>query len=91
MQLFGFEVFLCGIVLMCLQSMHLISVFLGMEFMALGVCILVASVASVNSLFLLLVFLCIAVSEAAVMLSFMVQVTRLFGSDRVSSIMVDKT
>nr|YP_009446140.1 NADH dehydrogenase subunit 4L [Modiolus kurilensis]ASB29940.1 NADH dehydrogenase subunit 4L [Modiolus kurilensis] len=89
--LFSVVIFVCGVLMMCSRSDHLVSVFLGMEFMALGVFVLMAFVPSINSLFILLVLLCMAVSEAAVMLSFMVQVTRLYGSDQVSSVMVDKT
>nr|YP_009344605.1 NADH dehydrogenase subunit 4L [Modiolus modiolus]APU51265.1 NADH dehydrogenase subunit 4L [Modiolus modiolus] len=89
--LFSVIIFVCGVLMMCSRSAHLVSVFLGMEFMALGTFVLMAFVPSMNSLFILLVLLCMAVSEAAVMLSFMVQVTRLYGSDQVSSVMVDKT
>nr|YP_009407593.1 NADH dehydrogenase subunit 4L [Modiolus philippinarum]ASB29977.1 NADH dehydrogenase subunit 4L [Modiolus philippinarum] len=84
----GLEVFFCGLIISCLQSSHLIKIFLGLEFMTLGLCILVVLSFPKNGLIVLLSFLCVAVSEAAVMLSFIVQVTRVFGDDRVNSKMM---
>nr|YP_009681514.1 NADH dehydrogenase subunit 4L [Modiolus nipponicus]QDO71926.1 NADH dehydrogenase subunit 4L [Modiolus nipponicus]QJS32946.1 NADH dehydrogenase subunit 4L [Modiolus comptus] len=89
--LLSIMIFVCGSVLMCSRSSHLVSVFLGMEFMALGIFVIASMAPGSNSLFILLVLLCMAVSEAAVMLSFMVMVTRVYGSDRVSMVMIDKT
>lgn len=79
-------IFRCGVLIMCIRRRHLVRVFLGIEFIALGAFVLMALCPSLNRLFTLFVLLCIAVSEAAVILSFMVQVTRTIGSDLVSSI-----
>lgn len=82
-------IFMRGVVVMCLRRAHLVRVFLGIEFMALGVFIVMRIAPSVNSLFSLLVLLCMAVSEAAVILSFIVQVTRLVGSDQVNVLRIN--
>nr|YP_010230655.1 NADH dehydrogenase subunit 4L [Bathymodiolus aduloides]QSV10332.1 NADH dehydrogenase subunit 4L [Bathymodiolus aduloides] len=91
MLLFSFLIFIFGVSLMCVRSMHLITVFLGMEFAALGVFSVVGSLSAHNSLFVLLVIICISVSEAAIMLSLMVMMTRMYGNDRCMSLMTDKS
>nr|YP_010570474.1 NADH dehydrogenase subunit 4L [Gigantidas vrijenhoeki]UZG65987.1 NADH dehydrogenase subunit 4L [Gigantidas vrijenhoeki] len=91
MLLFSFFIFIFGVVLMCVRSMHLITIFLGMEFSALGVFSVIGSLSAYNSLFVLLVVICISVSEAAIMLSLMVMMTRMYGNDRCFSLMTDKS
>nr|YP_010570461.1 NADH dehydrogenase subunit 4L [Bathymodiolus puteoserpentis]UZG65974.1 NADH dehydrogenase subunit 4L [Bathymodiolus puteoserpentis] len=91
MLLFSFFIFISGVVLMCGRSMHLVTIFLGMEFSALGVFSAVGSLSAYNSLFVLLVIICISVSEAAIMLSLMVMMTRMYGNDRCMNLMTDKS
>nr|YP_010230694.1 NADH dehydrogenase subunit 4L [Gigantidas childressi]QSV10371.1 NADH dehydrogenase subunit 4L [Gigantidas childressi] len=91
MLLFSFFIFIFGVVLMCVRSMHLITIFLGMEFSALGLFSIVGSLSAYNSLFILLLVICTSVSEAAIMLSLMVMMTRLYGNDRCLSLMTDKS
>nr|YP_010230668.1 NADH dehydrogenase subunit 4L [Bathymodiolus azoricus]QSV10345.1 NADH dehydrogenase subunit 4L [Bathymodiolus azoricus] len=91
MLLFSFFIFISGVVLMCGRSMHLVTIFLGMEFSALGVFSVVGSLSAYNSLFVLLVIICISVSEAAIMLSLMVMMTRMYGNDRCVNLMTDKS
>nr|QSV10319.1 NADH dehydrogenase subunit 4L [Bathymodiolus sp. 5 South] len=91
MLLFSFFIFISGVVLMCGRSMHLVTIFLGMEFSALGVFSVVGSLSAYNSLFVLLVIICISVSEAAIMLSLMVMMTRMYGNDRCMNLMTDKS
>nr|YP_010230720.1 NADH dehydrogenase subunit 4L [Gigantidas haimaensis]QSV10397.1 NADH dehydrogenase subunit 4L [Gigantidas haimaensis] len=91
MLLFSFFIFIFGAILMCVRSMHLITIFLGMEFSALGLFSIIGSLSAYNSLFILLLVICTSVSEAAVMLSLMVMMTRLYGNDRCLSLMTDKS
>nr|YP_010230707.1 NADH dehydrogenase subunit 4L [Bathymodiolus marisindicus]WIW39655.1 NADH dehydrogenase subunit 4L [Bathymodiolus septemdierum]QSV10384.1 NADH dehydrogenase subunit 4L [Bathymodiolus marisindicus]WIW39668.1 NADH dehydrogenase subunit 4L [Bathymodiolus septemdierum]WIW39681.1 NADH dehydrogenase subunit 4L [Bathymodiolus septemdierum]WIW39694.1 NADH dehydrogenase subunit 4L [Bathymodiolus septemdierum] len=91
MLLFSFFIFTSGVILMCGRSMHLVTIFLGMEFSALGVFSAVGSLLAYNSLFILLVIICISVSEAAIMLSLMVMMTRMYGNDRCMNLMTDKS
>nr|YP_009407578.1 NADH dehydrogenase subunit 4L [Gigantidas platifrons]ASB29950.1 NADH dehydrogenase subunit 4L [Gigantidas platifrons]ASB29962.1 NADH dehydrogenase subunit 4L [Gigantidas platifrons]BAV25057.1 NADH dehydrogenase subunit 4L [Gigantidas platifrons] len=91
MLLFSFFIFIFGVVLMCVRSMHLITIFLGMEFSALGLFSIIGSLSAYNSLFILLLVICTSVSEAAIMLSLMVMMTRLYGNDRCLSLMTDKS
>nr|BAV25044.1 NADH dehydrogenase subunit 4L [Bathymodiolus japonicus] len=91
MLLFSFFIFIFGVVLMCVRSTHLITIFLGMEFSALGVFSVIGSLSAYNSLFVLLVVICISVSEAAIMLSLMVMMTRMYGNDRCLNLMTDKS
>nr|QDO71889.1 NADH dehydrogenase subunit 4L [Bathymodiolus thermophilus] len=91
MLLFSFFIFIFGVILMCGRSMHLVTIFLGMEFSALGVFSMVGSLSAYNSLFVLLVIICISVSEAAIMLSLMVMMTRMYGNDRCLNLMTDKS
>nr|YP_009520112.1 NADH dehydrogenase subunit 4L [Bathymodiolus securiformis]ATB19143.1 NADH dehydrogenase subunit 4L [Bathymodiolus securiformis] len=91
MLLFSFFIFIFGVVLMCMRSMHLITIFLGMEFSALGVFSVIGSLSAYNNLFVLLVVICISVSEAAIMLSLMVMMTRMYGNDRCLNLMTDKS
>lgn len=91
MLLFSFFIFIFGVVLMCVRRIHLITIFLGMEFRALGLFSIVGSLSAYNSLFILLLVICTRVSEAAIMLSLMVIMTRLYGNDRCLSLMTDKS
>lgn len=91
MLLFSLLIFIFGVSLMCMRSMHLITIFLGMEFSALGVFSALGSLSACNRLFVLLVIICIRVSEAAIILSLIVIITRMYGNDRCMSLMVDKS
>lgn len=91
MLLFSFFIFISGVVLMCGRRIHLVTIFLGMEFSALGVFSVVGSLSAYSSLFVLLVIICIRVSEAAIMLSLIVIMTRMYGNDRCVNLMTDKS
>lgn len=70
--------------------MHLVTIFLGIEFSALGVFSAVGSLLAYNRLFILLVIICIRVSEAAIILSLIVIITRMYGNDRCINLITDK-
>jgi hypothetical protein len=89
MLLFSFFIFISGVVLICGRRIHLVTIFLGMEFSALGVFSAVGSLSAYNRLFVLLVVICIRVSEAAIMLSLIVIMTRMYGNDRCINLMTD--
>jgi NADH:ubiquinone oxidoreductase subunit K len=91
MLLFSFFIFIFGVILMCGRRMHLVTIFLGIEFSALGVFSVIGSLSAHNRLFVLLVIICIRVSEAAIMLSLMVIITRMYGNDRCTNLMTDKS
>lgn len=76
---------------MCGRRMHLVTIFLGIEFSALGVFSAVGSLLAYNRLFILLVIICIRVSEAAVILSLIVIITRMYGNDRCINLITDKS
>lgn len=71
--------------------MHLVTIFLGIEFSALGVFSAVGSLLAYNRLFILLVIICIRVSEAAIILSLIVIITRMYGNDRCINLITDKS
>lgn len=76
---------------MCGRRMHLVTIFLGIEFSALGVLSAVGSLLAYNRLFILLVIICIRVSEAAIILSLIVIITRMYGNDRCINLITDKS
>jgi len=76
---------------MCGRRMHLVTIFLGIEFSALGVFSAVGSLLAYNRLFILLVIICIRVSEAAIILSLIVIITRMYGNDRCINLITDKS
>nr|UZZ44470.1 NADH dehydrogenase subunit 4L [Vignadula atrata] len=83
-------VFLVGLWIVCVKWSHLLSVFLGVEMMALSLFLLVSCLYAVNKIFLLLFVMVVSVVEAAVMLSLLVMMVRAFGDDRCSSVVCDK-
>lgn len=91
MLLFSFFIFTSGVILMCGRRMHLVTIFLGIEFSALGVFSAVGSLLAYNRLFILLVIICIRVSEAAIILSLIVIITRMYGNDRCINLITDKS
>nr|QKY75022.1 NADH dehydrogenase subunit 4L [Semimytilus algosus] len=90
MVTFGTLLFILGLLITLMQSAHLISLFLGMEFMALSAMLLSSVVMASNACFVLLV-VCMAVCEASVALALIVNMVRVCNSDRVSSLSTDKS
>nr|YP_009681469.1 NADH dehydrogenase subunit 4L [Mytilisepta keenae]QDO71865.1 NADH dehydrogenase subunit 4L [Mytilisepta keenae] len=87
---FGFVLFMLGLSITLVQSKHLISVFLGMEFMALSA-MLISSIAVYSSSSYVLFTMCMAVCEASIALALIVSMVRVHGSDRVMALSLDKS
>nr|YP_009117162.1 NADH dehydrogenase subunit 4L [Perna perna]AJC00164.1 NADH dehydrogenase subunit 4L [Perna perna] len=82
--------FICGLFITVSQRTHLISVFMGMEFIALSVILMSAFTVPMVSCFVLLI-MCMAVCEASVALALIVSMVRVSGSDEASNLMADKS
>nr|AXP84532.1 NADH dehydrogenase subunit 4L [Perumytilus purpuratus] len=90
MLYFGVFVFILGLFITLMQRAHLISLFLGMEFMALSFMMLSAVVMYSNACFVMLI-VCMAVCEASVALALIVNMVRVCGNDRVMNLVADKS
>nr|YP_010305154.1 NADH dehydrogenase subunit 4L [Vignadula atrata]ULT46706.1 NADH dehydrogenase subunit 4L [Vignadula atrata] len=91
MMYWGLVMCLFGVVIVCLKSGHLLSIFVGVEMIALGFFVIICCVCAMNKFFLLLFVMTISVVEAAIMLSLLVMMVRVYGSDSCSSLMSDKS
>nr|QDO71937.1 NADH dehydrogenase subunit 4L [Mytilisepta virgata] len=87
---FGFVLFVLGLSITLVQSRHLISVFLGLEFMALSF-MLVGSISVHSNASYVLLIMCMAVCEASVALALIVNMVRVYSSDRVMMLSSDKS
>lgn len=90
MLVFSWFVYGLGLRVACRQRDHLLNVILGLEFMALGVYCVAALVPAMNIMSLFMLFMTFSVGEVAIILSLLVVMTRAYGNDRCSSLMVDK-
>lgn len=86
----GFFVYMFGIITCLLQPKHMLSVFVGLEMMALAVFLVAAKFLSGNVVCLMLVIR-VGVCEAALRLSLLVMMARVCGNDRCSNLMGDKS
>nr|YP_009058840.1 NADH dehydrogenase subunit 4L [Brachidontes exustus]AIM58711.1 NADH dehydrogenase subunit 4L [Brachidontes exustus] len=90
MKVFISLFFVLGVFITLYQRTHLISVFLGMEFITLSVIAMSAVSMTSMSCFVLLV-MCMAVCEASVALALIVSMVRVSGSDKSVNLILDKS
>nr|QDO71852.1 NADH dehydrogenase subunit 4L [Brachidontes mutabilis] len=90
MKVFMIIFFVVGVFITVNQGTHLVSVFLGMEFIALSTIVMCALSMFSSSCFVLLV-MCMAVCEASVALALIVSMVRVSGSDQSLNLMTDKS
>nr|AUN88095.1 NADH dehydrogenase subunit 4L [Perna canaliculus]UJM44248.1 NADH dehydrogenase subunit 4L [Perna canaliculus] len=77
--------FFGGLLVVLTKKNHLISVFIGMEFMMLGILYCCSSLMFYNISMIFLV-MCLGVCEASVCLALLVMMVRLSGNDLISSL-----
>nr|YP_009681482.1 NADH dehydrogenase subunit 4L [Crenomytilus grayanus]QDO71877.1 NADH dehydrogenase subunit 4L [Crenomytilus grayanus] len=70
------------------MNTHLLSLFVGLEMMSLGL-LFVGHVFLMNQFWVILLILCLAVCEASICLALLVMVMRLCGNDLMSSLVSD--
>nr|URF22685.1 NADH dehydrogenase subunit 4L [Brachidontes pharaonis] len=90
MKVFMITFFLLGVFITVSQGTHLISVFLGMEFITLSTIVVCAFSMFSMTCFVLLV-MCMAVCEASLALALIVSMVRVSGSDQSFNLMLDKS
>nr|YP_009521270.1 NADH dehydrogenase subunit 4L [Perumytilus purpuratus]AXP84506.1 NADH dehydrogenase subunit 4L [Perumytilus purpuratus] len=90
MMWFGVLLFFLGFLIALMQSSHLVSLFLGLEFMTLS-CIILSAVSMWSSACFVLLVMCTGVCEASVALALIVNMVRMQGNDRVYNLCVDKS
>nr|YP_006576247.1 NADH dehydrogenase subunit 4L [Perna viridis]AFK75952.1 NADH dehydrogenase subunit 4L [Perna viridis]UJM44261.1 NADH dehydrogenase subunit 4L [Perna viridis] len=85
MSIFFFLLFFSGVLVVLLKKGHLISIFIGMEFMMLGV-LYSASIMMCYNVSMVFLIMCLGVCEASVCLALLVMMVRLSGNDLISSL-----
>nr|YP_009681529.1 NADH dehydrogenase subunit 4L [Septifer bilocularis]QDO71950.1 NADH dehydrogenase subunit 4L [Septifer bilocularis] len=86
----GVMVYFVGLGVVLRQKVHLIGVFVGLEFMSLGI-LFAAGLFLNNVVCLIFLVLCFAVCEASISLALIVMMVRLCGNDLVSNLVCDKS
>nr|UDY69791.1 NADH dehydrogenase subunit 4L [Mytella strigata] len=77
--------FFSGMLVVFMKKNHLISIFIGMEFMMLGV-LYCCSLFMYHNVSMIFLIMCFGVCEASVCLALLVMMVRLSGNDLVSSL-----
>nr|QKY75035.1 NADH dehydrogenase subunit 4L [Semimytilus algosus] len=90
MALFCIILFSLGTVVVIMQHCHLLSLFMGLEFMSLSALMLLATM-NFSGSWICLLFLCMMVCEASIALTLIVVAVRICSDDRISSLCVDKS
>nr|UNJ78597.1 NADH dehydrogenase subunit 4L [Perna perna]UVH65881.1 NADH dehydrogenase subunit 4L [Perna perna]UVH65894.1 NADH dehydrogenase subunit 4L [Perna perna]UVH65907.1 NADH dehydrogenase subunit 4L [Perna perna]WRV01105.1 NADH dehydrogenase subunit 4L [Perna perna] len=85
MSTFYLVLFLGGLMVVLTKKNHLISVFIGMEFMMLSILYCCSTLVFYNVSMIFLV-MCLGVCEASVCLALLVMMVRLSGNDLISSL-----
>nr|YP_010317934.1 NADH dehydrogenase subunit 4L [Geukensia demissa]UJM44212.1 NADH dehydrogenase subunit 4L [Geukensia demissa] len=90
MNMMMLMIFVVSVFIVFVQSKHLISVFIAMEFMSLSLIVFTVLVTYSNAC-IVLVVMCMAVCEASLALAMIVMLVRVCGSDRAINLMSDKS